>query len=89
VLGIELISIGIVEAVGADIFEIVLEEESEHRYRKLVIRGINIIGAILLGYPEYVDVVKKAIHDVWDISEQVDDLRSGNWSYLNQSLAAA
>jgi NAD(P)H-nitrite reductase large subunit len=68
VLGIELISIGIVEAVGADIFEIVLEEESEHRYRKLVIRGINIIGAILLGYPEYVDVVKKAIHDVWDIS---------------------
>jgi NAD(P)H-nitrite reductase large subunit len=89
VVGIELTSIGIIEGVGADLIEITLEDEAEHCYRKLVIRGGRIIGAILLGFPEYTDLVKQAIHESWDISEYLEILRSGEWDALNQAPVAA
>lgn len=89
VVGVDVTSIGIIEGVGAGVIEIALEDETEHHYRKLVIQGNRIIGAILLGYPEYADWVKQAIHEAWDISDRLDDLRSGDWDKSVNNQAAA
>src|SRR6185503_398043 len=50
VVGIELTSIGIFEPTSPDDEVIALEDESGTKYRKLVISGGRIAGAILLGY---------------------------------------
>jgi NADPH-dependent 2,4-dienoyl-CoA reductase/sulfur reductase-like enzyme/ferredoxin len=82
VVGIDITSIGRFEPRSEDEIVIALEEISEHRYRKLVIAGNKIVGAILLGYPSYAPAVSTAIKSGVDVADRLDDLRAGRWEVL-------
>jgi nitrite reductase (NADH) large subunit len=80
VVGIDITSIGRFEPRSED--EIVIALFSEHRYRKLVIAGGKIVGAILLGFPLYAPAVSAAIKSGVDVGDRLDDLRAGGWEIL-------
>lgn len=82
VAGIDLMSIGQFEASQADDLTIQLEETSEHRYRKLVIREQHIQGAILIGYPRLAPIIKSAIEKKWVVTDCLDALQKGHWDVL-------
>ena len=85
VVGIELTSIGRFEPAGRDEEVIALEDESDQRYRKLVIDADGrIAGAILLGYSREVAPVRTAITRGWDVRGQLDLLRAGRWDALTE-----
>ncbi len=84
--GIELATIGKVYPEPDEAMVITHEEPSEKRYRKLVVVGGRIAGAILLGYPREVSGVVAAVAQEVDVSPQVEALLAGDWSALT-SLA--
>jgi NADPH-dependent 2,4-dienoyl-CoA reductase/sulfur reductase-like enzyme/ferredoxin len=81
-VGIDITSIGRFDPRSEDELVIALEDISEHRYRKLVIAGGKIVGAILLGYPLYAPAVSAAIKSGVDVGDRLDDLRAGSWEIL-------
>ena len=82
VAGVDLMSIGQFDAKSPDDEVIALENAVEHRYRKLVINGGKIVGAILLGYPTETPLVNAAIKEQRDISAHLNALRDGKWTVL-------
>ena len=82
VVGIELTSIGRFEPEGPHEEVIALEEESEGRYRKLVIAGDRIVGAILLGYSAEASPVVTAVKRSYDVGALLPELRAGRWDAL-------
>lgn len=82
VVGVDLNSIGRIQAEGEKEFEIALEETDEHRYRKLVIAENKIVGAILLGYPRLSAGVSEAVKGEVDIAAHLDELKAGDWTAL-------
>lgn len=84
VVGIDITSIGRFDQRSEDEIVIALEETGEHRYRKLVIAGGKIVGAILLGYPMYAPAVTAAIKGDADVTDYLDDLRAGRWEVLER-----
>ena len=65
---------------------IVLEDPSARRYRKLVVAGGRIVGAILLGSASDVaTAVRTAINDGLDVTGRLEDLRAGRWEILTQT----
>lgn len=67
VLGVELFSIGVVEAEGTG-FE-VIDQEADGRYLRFVFRDSRLVGAILLGETEAKTPVKKAIESSLDLGQ--------------------
>jgi NAD(P)H-nitrite reductase large subunit len=84
VVGIELISMGRIEPSSEADTVIVLEDDIEHRYRKLVISEHQIVGGILLGYPQYGPVVIEAIKQAVNVSHCIEALREGKWEVLRE-----
>ena len=84
VVGIDITSIGRVTSRPEDTV-IALEESAEHRYRKLIIAGNKIEGAILLGYPMEAPGVAEAVKRGADISASLDVLQAGDWEALAPS----
>ncbi len=82
VVGIELTSIGHFERTAPDDEVIALEGDGGTKYRKLVISGGQIVGAILLGYGREVTPVRTAITKGADVTPHLDALRDGNWGVL-------
>ena len=82
VVGVELASIGRFEASSPDESVLALEDPAEQRYRKLVIAGGAIVGAILLGYPRDVAAVTAAIKERRDVTRHIEALQAGNWDVL-------
>jgi len=82
VVGIDLTSIGRVEASGPDERAIAQEDENGHRYRKLVVAGGVIVGAILIGHPQDAPGVTDAVKTKRDVSPLLDDLAAGRWEGL-------
>jgi NADPH-dependent 2,4-dienoyl-CoA reductase/sulfur reductase-like enzyme/ferredoxin len=79
VVGADLISVG--EHEGKEGDEILVEENLvEFRYRKLVIRGGRLKGAILIGWSGLVEPVSKAAKAGQDVGPMLDALRKGDWS---------
>jgi NADPH-dependent 2,4-dienoyl-CoA reductase/sulfur reductase-like enzyme/ferredoxin len=87
VVGIELASLGRFEAAGPHEEAIALEDAG--RYRKLVISGGRIVGAILLGHGNDVAAVRTAITRGFDVSNELGALRAGRWDVLAQLGAGA
>ena len=84
VVGIDITSIGQFDPRAEDEIVIALEDTNEHRYRKLVVAGGMIVGAILLGYPLYAPAVSAAIKNGVDVGNDLDDLRAGRWEILER-----
>lgn len=82
IVGIDLSSIGRFQPLGAGDDVIALEDPDRHRYRKLVISGGRIAGAILLGYRQYTHGVTEAIRRRQDITPHLKALREGRWEAL-------
>jgi NAD(P)H-nitrite reductase large subunit len=82
VAGVDLMSIGRFQRQSDSEIEIVLEEASKNRYRKLLIADGKIVGAILLGYPQDVPHVTQAIKLGIDVTLHLGVLRGGDWSVL-------
>ncbi len=82
VVGVDLTSIGVIGADGPTQSEIVLEEQEEHRYRKLVLDGNKVIGAILLGYPTEAAGVAEAVRQGLDVSKEIDAFKRGDWRWF-------
>ncbi len=83
VVGVELTSIGHFEPTLPQDQVIVFKAEAEHRYRKLVISNGKIVGAILLGYPQYAPLVIAAVKKETDVTPFLQDLRCGNWQLVS------
>jgi NAD(P)H-nitrite reductase large subunit len=82
VVGVDLTSIGRIEAKGANESEIVFGEPADNRYRKLVIADGKIVGAILLGYPTLAPAVAEISKQGMDITNRLTALRNGDWDGL-------
>jgi nitrite reductase (NADH) large subunit len=82
VVGIELTSIGHFEPTAPDDEVIALEDGAGTKYRKLVISGGRIAGAILLGHASEVTPVRSAITHGRDVTAQLAELRAGRWDAL-------
>ena len=82
VVGVDLTSIGQIEAKGANESELVFSEPAENRYRKLVIADDKVVGAILLGYPALAPAVAEISKQGLDISSHLTALRKGDWDIL-------
>ena len=80
VVGIELTSIGRVEPEPGD--DVIALTELGGRYRKLVLRGDRIVGAILLGHSREVAAVRTAISRGLAVGGVLADLRAGRWEVL-------
>jgi len=82
VVGIDLTSIGQINAASNQEEEIVLEDLGNHRYRKLIIANGKIIGSILLGYPREAPGVAEAVKSSFNVTPHLDKLRKGEWKVL-------
>jgi NAD(P)H-nitrite reductase large subunit len=81
VVGVDVTSIGRFRAAPGE-GEIVLEDEDNGRYRKLVIANGKIVGAILLGHAKEATAVTTAIKQAWDVSDLMPALLMGQWGEL-------
>ncbi|MEZ4725988.1 MAG: FAD-dependent oxidoreductase [Caldilineaceae bacterium] len=86
VVGVDLTSIGRIEANGSNETEIVFAEPAENRYRKLVLADGKLVGAILLGYPSLAPAVAEISKTQLDISRQLPALRNGDWDVLKSLI---
>jgi NAD(P)H-nitrite reductase large subunit len=77
-----LTSIGRFQLQSDDEIEIALEESGENRYRKLLIAGGKIVGAILFGYPLDAPHVTQAIKEARDVTPHLEALQNGDWQVL-------
>ncbi len=84
VVGVDLTSIGRIDPLDGE-EAIALEDPREGRYRKLVISGGRVAGAILMGYPMIAARVTTLAREGVDISEHLEALRVGDWSILESS----
>ena len=81
--GIDLLSVGQVEAQQEGESEVRLRDEGSRRYRKLVLRNGTVVGALLLGYPELAEVVTSAVEAGVEVGGILPALEQGNWSVLS------
>lgn len=77
VVGIDLTSIGQFNPDKGD--EVIVFEE-ENAYRKLVVRDNIIVGAILLGCPQYAQYIQSLIQEKHPIDNIIERLRQGDWT---------
>jgi len=87
VVGVDLTSVGRIEAQSEADLEIALEDLDDHRYRKLVTSAGRLVGAILLGYPLEAPAVTAAVKAGLDVSADLDALRAGKWAALQGPTA--
>jgi nitrite reductase (NADH) large subunit len=85
VVDVELTSIGRFEASSPDEIVIALGDRAEQHYRKRVIDGGKIVGAILLGYPLEAPAVTAAVKEQRDVMRHIPTLRAGNWDVLKRT----
>lgn len=81
VVGADLISVGQFNP-GPDDISIVEEDVSSHRYRKLVVRDGILVGAILIGWPELIEPVGKAVKKKQSLNGAAAQLKAGDWTFF-------
>jgi nitrite reductase (NADH) large subunit len=77
VMGVELASLGQVETDQADDEVVVYREPKQNLYKKLIVRGGQLIGAILLGETEGYDALMKYFKDGGTLPERRAELLFG------------
>ena len=87
--GIDLLSIGAVEASGDESRTVVVSAYGSRRYRKLVLDDGRLVGAIILGDPELFDDVTAGVEQGIDLSSDLDALEHGKWQALSRLVGGA
>jgi NAD(P)H-nitrite reductase large subunit/ferredoxin len=82
--GIDLLSIGVVEAKGEESRTVVVSAYGTRRYRKLILEDGRLAGAIILGSPELFDDVTAAVERRIDLNSELDALEHGKWQALSR-----
>jgi nitrite reductase (NADH) large subunit len=82
--GIDLLSIGVVEAHGEESRSVVVSAYGTRRYRKLILEDGRLVGAIILGSPELFDDATAAVESRIDLSSELDALEHGKWQALSR-----
>ena len=87
VVGADVVSVGRFESAAGD--EVFVDEDSaNHRYRKLVLRDGRLQGAILVGWPEWIEPLSKAVKAHAVITTQLNPLKNGDWQGLLTALTS-
>lgn len=81
VVGADVYSVGRFDASEGD-QAIADEDPGAHRYRKVVFHGETPVGAILVGWPELVEPVSKAVKAGQLEADKREALLGGDWSVL-------
>ena len=81
VAGIDITSIGRITAQEHEVV-VVLEDSTAHQYRKLIMDGGKIVGAILLGYPQEAAGIIEAVKQQSDMTPHLAALKDGDWQAL-------
>jgi nitrite reductase (NADH) large subunit len=82
--GIDLLSIGAVDARAGESRAVALSAYGTRQYRKLVLEDGRLTGAIILGSPELFDDVTRAVERRVDLGSELDALEHGKWQALSR-----
>lgn len=82
--GIDLLSIGVVEAHGDESRSVVVSAYGTRQYRKLILEEGRLAGAIILGNPELFDDVTAGVEGRIDLNSELDALEHGKWQALSR-----
>ena len=82
--GIDLLSIGAIEAPPGEARTVVISASGTRSYRKLILEEGRLTGAILLGRPELFDDVTRAVESRADVGSELDALEQGKWQALSR-----
>jgi nitrite reductase (NADH) large subunit len=82
--GIDLLSIGGVDARGRESKAVVISAYGTRQYRKLILEDGRLTGAIILGSPELFDDVTTAVERRLDLGSHLDALEHGKWEALSR-----
>ena len=82
--GIDLLSIGVVDAPDSESKTVVVSAYGTRRYRKLILEHGRLTGAIILGSPELFDDVTGAVERSVDVGGELDALEHGKWQALSR-----
>ena len=80
VVGIDLVAAGEIDGEGK-MESLIFKDEERKIYRKLVLQGNAIMGAILLGDVRGSEEIQKAIISKGDISRMKDEIRSPDFDF--------
>ena len=87
--GIDLLSIGVVDAPAGESRTIAVSAYGTRRYRKLILEDGRLTGAIILGDPELFDDVTNAVEKRIDVGSDLDELEHGKWQALSRRVEDA
>jgi nitrite reductase (NADH) large subunit len=87
--GIDLLSIGAIDARDDDAQIVVVSEFGARRYRKLVLEHGRLVGAIVLGSAELFDVVTQAVEARLELGPDLAALERGDWDVLSRATEGA
>jgi len=82
--GIDLLSIGAVDARTSESRIVAVSAYGTRRYRKLVLEDGRLTGAIILGSPELFDDVTTAVERTLHLGADLDALEQGKWQALSR-----
>jgi NAD(P)H-nitrite reductase large subunit len=86
--GVDLLSVGEIQADEPDDHEVRVKDETSRQYRKLVLKGGKVSGGILIGRSDLADEVTAAVEESLDVSAAVEALEQGDWSVLENTTVA-
>jgi nitrite reductase (NADH) large subunit len=84
--GIDLLSVGVVDARGGESRAVAVSAYGTRRYRKLILEEGRLTGAIILGSPELFDDVTNAVEIRLDLGSELDALEHGKWEALSRGV---
>ena len=84
--GIDLLSIGAVEATRDQSRTVVVSAYGTRNYRKLILEHGRLAGAIILGSPELFDDVTAAVERGLEVGSDFEALEHGKWETLSRAV---
>src|SRR5215218_5706261 len=84
--GIDLRSIGVVDARGGESRTVVVSAYGTRNYRKLILDDRRLTGAIILGSPQLFDDVTAAVETRLELGSDLDALEHGKWDALSRAV---
>ena len=84
--GIDLLSIGAVDAERGESRTVVVSAYGTRNYRKLILEHGRLTGAIILGSPELFDDVTRAVETQLPVGSELEALEKGKWETLSRAV---